>query len=92
MIYRKVIFQGISCGNPDCNFKDDDIKFENYKKMVGKRCPKCGNIIFLYKDYRRCEKISEIVRLLNMIFKDDKKPTKIIKITICLNKKEKTNL
>lgn len=37
-----VIVKGIKCDNPECDFKDMSVNFEDYKNWVNRPCPKCG--------------------------------------------------
>ena len=40
---------GLKCDN--CNFRDDDVKFSEYKDSVGRACPECGESLLTQEDY-----------------------------------------
>ena len=46
-----VKISGLKCDNPNCDYRDDTIKYEDYKKYVDAKCPKCGMILLTKKEY-----------------------------------------
>lgn len=65
----KTIIHGIKCDNPDCNFKDMAVKFEDYEEYVNKPCPLCGENLLTQQDYDKCRLVMSITNLANKIFK-----------------------
>jgi ssDNA-binding Zn-finger/Zn-ribbon topoisomerase 1 len=41
--------KGLKCDNPECDFVDMNIPFEEYESYVNKPCPKCGHPLILKK-------------------------------------------
>ena len=65
---------GLKCDNPDCDFVDMSIDVKDYKKWIGAKCPKCGEILLTEADYRNVKFLMGVVNLANRIFpkrKDD---------------------
>lgn len=64
-----VIVKGIKCDNPECDFKDMSVNFEDYKNWVNRPCPKCGANLLTTKDYNACRALLHISNFLNKIIK-----------------------
>lgn len=62
-----VYIHGIQCDNPNCDFKDKTVKYEDYPKWVNKPCPKCGCNLLTEKDYNICKAIVSITKLFNKL-------------------------
>ena len=43
--------KGIKCDTHHCNYRDDDVTFENYKDWLNKPCPVCGRSLLTPEDY-----------------------------------------
>lgn len=54
---------GLKCDN--CDYRDDDVKFEDYEKSIGKPCPKCGESLLTQEDYDSVMKMSQVVDIIN---------------------------
>lgn len=61
---------GLQCDNPNCDYKDDTIKYEDYKKYIGAKCPKCGMVLLTRKEYLICKFLVRVIELFNKIFKN----------------------
>ena len=48
---NQVRVAGIKCDNKACDYKDDSVRYEDYKEYVNKPCPKCGHNLLTKKDY-----------------------------------------
>lgn len=59
--------KGIKCDNPECDFKDDDAKFEDYNKWLNKSCPKCGANLLTQEDFDNTMMLLSMVHCLNEI-------------------------
>ncbi len=46
--------QGLKCDNPDCDFCDLSIPFEQYEQYVNYPCPKCGQPLLTPQAYKMC--------------------------------------
>ncbi len=42
--------QGLKCDNPNCDWNDTSIQFEDYPEWLNKPCPKCGQVVLTQKD------------------------------------------
>ena len=51
MTKTTLTISGIKCDNPDCDYRDDDVKREDYLEYVNKECPKCASILLTQADY-----------------------------------------
>lgn len=58
---------GLKCDTPHCNYRDDNVKFEDYEKSIGRKCPLCQSNLLTQKDYDDCVKIYKLVKILNVI-------------------------
>ena len=61
MIKMKV--KGLKCDNPDCDWKDESVEYEEYEKWVGRPCPCCGQNVLTKGDF-------EIVKHMALLSKD----------------------
>lgn len=62
-----MIIKGIKCDNPNCDFVDMDIPFEDYDNWLNKPCPKCGANLLTQKDYDACKIMMKISGFLNLL-------------------------
>lgn len=56
---------GLKCDN--CEYRDDDVQFSEYKESIGKPCPECGESLLTQEDYDKCVKIYERFDYINNI-------------------------
>ena len=50
--------KGIKCDTPHCNYKDDDVPFEDYKNWIDRPCPVCSRSLLTLEDYTATLNIS----------------------------------
>lgn len=50
---------GLKCDK--CDFKDDDIKMQDYIYWVNKPCPKCGSNLLTEQDFKSVQLLSKVV-------------------------------
>lgn len=43
--------KGLKCDNPDCDYVDMEIPFEDYPNWINAPCPKCGSNLLTQQDY-----------------------------------------
>lgn len=67
---------GIKCDNAECNYRDDDVKFEDYHLWVNKPCPLCGSNLLTEKDYKLCKRMMKLNNIFNKIFNRKNKENK----------------
>lgn len=58
---------GLKCDNPDCDWRNDDIKVEEYENYINYPCPKCGCNVFTMKDYKSFKAILKLIKILNFV-------------------------
>jgi hypothetical protein len=54
-----VKIEGIKCDNPNCDYRNDDVAFEDYSKWINASCPKCGENLLTEQDYNFTKIITE---------------------------------
>ena len=59
---------GIKCDNVECDYKNDDVKLEDYHLWLNKPCPLCGSNLLTEKDYNLCKKLIKFNNIFNRIF------------------------
>lgn len=42
---------GIKCDHPECNYRDDSVRLEDYPQWLNKPCPLCGSNLLTQADY-----------------------------------------
>ena len=58
---------GLKCDTPHCNYRDDNVKFEDYEKSIGRKCPLCQSNLLTRQDYIQCLKQYRAVEKINAI-------------------------
>lgn len=81
----KMHIGGIKCDNPNCDFVDMSVKFENYDKWLNKPCPKCGENLLTEEDYENTKFIINTVNLMNSIFPPSTDEEDLVKASIEMN-------
>lgn len=61
---------GIKCDNPDCVYKNMDVKYEEYSQWLNKKCPDCGENLLTEEDLESTKQLIEMVKIANQIAKD----------------------
>ncbi|MGL5243845.1 MAG: hypothetical protein ACRC7R_01530 [Sarcina sp.] len=67
---NSIQIKGLKCDNPSCDYRDDEVRYKDYKKFINKGCPKCGTVLLTRKEYLFCKFLTGVVRLSNKIFKN----------------------
>lgn len=62
----KVIQWGLVCDNPSCDWRDDTIKFKEYKKWINAPCPKCGQNVLTEHDMENALKLNFAIQIVNL--------------------------
>jgi hypothetical protein len=57
--------KGLKCDNPECDFVDMNIPFEEYESYVNKPCPKCGQPLLTEADFASSVLVATMVDNLN---------------------------
>ena len=61
----EVKINGIKCDC--CDWRDDTIVFDEYKKFINIDCPNCGSILLTKKEYNECLRIYKYVKYYNKL-------------------------
>lgn len=59
--------QGIKCDNPNCNFRDENARFEEYEAWLNKPCPKCGANLLTEADLKTIKAMVLVANLINSL-------------------------
>lgn len=60
--------KGIKCDNPNCDFVDMSVEFEDYENWLNKPCPKCGSNLLTDHDYFITKALFAVTNVVNKIF------------------------
>lgn len=63
----KINISGIKCSNTKCDYNDENVKIEEYHKLLNKLCPKCGKILLTEEDYKNVKFLLKLVEYANKI-------------------------
>ena len=55
---------GIRCDNPECNFEDMSVRFENYDQWLNKPCLECGQNLLTDADFSAIKRLIHSLTLL----------------------------
>lgn len=83
---------GIKCDNPNCDFRDDSVLVDDYKKWLNKPCPKCGANLLTKKDYKMTKRIIRLCKIINKVFPKDCNTEDQVKGKIIMNGTGKINV
>lgn len=64
---------GIKCDNPDCDFRDDSVKSDEYEKWLNVPCPKCGQNLLTEEDFNTAEMLKLSADFINTLSVDELK-------------------
>ena len=56
---------GIKCDNTKCDYRDDNVKFEDYKEYLGKPCPKCEENLLTEEDLQKTVRMYNVADKIN---------------------------
>lgn len=59
---------GIKCDNPNCTYRDDSVKPEEYPNYLNRPCPICGQNLLTEADFRSFCMILQTVNRINSLF------------------------
>ena len=66
----KHMFCGLVCDNPNCDYENPEVAFEDFKDWVDRPCPKCGENLLTEEDYHISQALNSFTELFNLIPKD----------------------
>ena len=71
---------GIKCDN--CDYRNDDVKVEDYNQWLNKPCPKCEANLLTQADYDNVQKMLSLVDILNGIYAPTKEDEELVKVSV----------
>lgn len=51
---------GLKCDNPNCDYVNSNIPFEQYEQFIDYPCPKCGQSLLTIEAYNACVSLKNI--------------------------------
>ena len=58
---------GLKCDNPECDYRDDTVNFEEYESRIDSSCPDCGENLLTQEDYEKAFRTIKYVLYFNKI-------------------------
>lgn len=82
--------KGIQCDNPDCDYVNEEVQYEDYPEWLNKPCPECGENLLTEEDYNMLKAIIGVADIVNeMDFpEDDREAEELKKLTIDVHNKK----
>lgn len=74
---------GIKCDA--CDYRDDEVKVEDYDKWLNKPCPKCGANLLTEADYNNVKMLIAITNSFNGIFPQREDDEEVSTMSIEMN-------
>lgn len=59
---------GIKCDNPNCDYQDMTVKYEDYPSLLNKPCPECGDNLLTQEDFDRTETLVHNIEMVNKFY------------------------
>lgn len=77
--------KGIKCDNPNCDYRNDKVRFEDYKNWLNKLCPKCGANLLTKEDLEMTKSLIEVANIANRVLPKQNNEEERIKAIIEMN-------
>lgn len=74
--------KGIKCDNPECDYKDTSVKYEDYPKWVDKPCPCCGSNLLTKHDYEVTKFLVKMSSVFGKINVPDEKVDTVVHVKL----------
>jgi len=62
-----VVSNGLKCDNPNCDWIDESIGFDGIEEWINRPCPKCGENLLTFDDYKRFKASLEAIEIVNFL-------------------------
>ncbi len=62
---------GLVCDNPECDWEDKNITFENLEEWLNKPCPKCGQNLLTEEDFLNAQILRKSVEFINTLTQEE---------------------
>lgn len=77
--------RGIKCDNPNCDYRNDKVEFEDYEKWLNKPCPKCGSNLLTKEDLEMTKALINVANIANKVLPKQNNEEERIKAIIEMN-------
>ncbi|NEZ84559.1 hypothetical protein EXN54_20290 [Clostridium botulinum] len=77
--------KGIKCDNPNCDYRNDKVEFEDYKNWLNKPCPKCGSNLLTKEDLEMTKSLINVANIANRVLPKQNNEEERIKAIIEMN-------
>lgn len=77
---------GLKCDNPNCDYVDPNIPFEEYEKYVNCPCPKCGQSLLTPQAYKMCLAMKNMGNLITTLTGGAKENDAELRVPLDMNK------
>lgn len=78
--------QGLKCDNPNCDYCNMEIPFEQYEQFVNYPCPKCGESLLTPQAYKMCVAMKSMGNFISKITGGAKEDDQEIRIPMEMDK------
>lgn len=79
---------GIKCDNPNCDYKDESVKFEDFEEWLNKPCPECGWNLLTNEDFENIKDLFTIINHVNSLeISESDKNDEMVTMQISTHKK-----
>jgi len=66
--------KGIKCDNPKCDYREEEIPYEDYEAWLGRECPECGDELLTEADLNTVKMMMSMVAIANQLKTDPNEP------------------
>ena len=77
---------GLKCDNPNCDYVDPNIPFEEYGNYVNYPCPKCGQPLLTPQAYEMCLKLKSMGDFLTELTGDANENDTELRVSLDMDK------
>lgn len=73
---------GIKCDTPECDFRDESVRAEDYEQWIDAPCPKCGASLLTPEDMAAVKALMAMADWINAVCPEqpDSTPTHKVKL------------
>lgn len=63
----------LKCDNTNCNYRDESVDYSKLSDYINKPCPKCGENLLTYEDYKNAEILMKTADIINDLSDEEMK-------------------
>lgn len=76
---------GLKCDNPNCDYSNPDIPFEQYEQFINCPCPKCGQSLLTPQAYKMCVAMKNMGQFITKITGGEKENSSKVDVSLDMN-------